>query len=162
MNKKLSIADIKSGILVDVPELITVEVVVKGKVCNFETYIKIMDYSTTIAQMQANKDKKEALASILADCIVNEKGESIFTEDEIRLKFNKPLIEAIWNKILEKNFLGKVSTPKKSLKKPRSGQNSSSTGSVEEQSQKPNEPLATESLSSGNNIEQSEAVLTSD
>ena len=90
MNKKLSIADIKSGILVDVPELITVEVVVKGKVCNFETYIKIMDYSTTIAQMQANKDKKEALASILADCIVNEKGESIFTE---RHNAPKPTLE---------------------------------------------------------------------
>ena len=73
MNKKLSIADIKSGILIDAPELITVEVVVKGKLCNFETYIKIMDYSTTIAQMEANRNNKESLASILADCIVDEK-----------------------------------------------------------------------------------------
>lgn len=161
MNKKLSIADIKSGILVDVPELITVEVVVKGKVCNFETYIKIMDYSTAIAQMEANRNNKESLASILADCIVDEQGEAIFTEDEIRLKFNKPFIEAIWAKILEKNFLGKV-TPTTNSSKKKSGQNSSSTASVEEQLQKPNEPLATESLSSGENTEQSEAVLTSD
>lgn len=162
MKKKLSLADIKSGILIDTPEKITVEILVNGEPCDFETHIKIMDYSTAIAQMEANQKNKEALASILADCIVNEKGEPEFTEEEIRKHFSKPLIEAIWNKILEKNFLGKVSTPKKSLKKPRSGQNSSSTASVEEQSQKPNEPLATENLSSGNNTEQSEAVSTSD
>ena len=109
MKKKLSLADIKSGILIDTPEKITVEILVNGEPCDFETHIKIMDYSTAIAQMEANQKNKEALASILADCIVDEQGEAIFTEDEIRLKFNKPFIEAIWAKILEKNFLGKVS-----------------------------------------------------
>lgn len=151
MNKKLSVADIKSGILIDAPELITIEVVVKGKVCDFDIYIKIMDYSTTIAQMEANRNNKEALASILADCIVNEKGESEFTEDEIRAKFNKPLIDAIWAKILEKNFLGKVSTPTKSLKKMRSGRNSSSTALAEEPLLKQNDPSATENSSTGSN-----------
>ena len=161
MNKKLSIADIKSGILIDAPELITVEVVVKGKLCNFETYIKIMDYSTAIAQMEANRNNKEALASILADCIVNEKGESEFTEDEIREKFNKPLIEAIWAKILEKNFLGKVTRTTNSSKK-KSGQSSSSTALAEEPLQKPSETPATENLSTGDNTEEPVEVLTSD
>ena len=158
---KLSIAEIKSGVLVDAPEKIEVEIMVKGEPCSFETHIKIMDYSTAIAQMEANRNNKESLASILADCIVDEKGESIFTEDEIRLKFNKPFIDAIWAKILEKNFLGKV-TPTTNSSKKRSGQNSSSTASVEEQSPKPNKPLAIESLSSGDNTEQSGAVSTSD
>ena len=161
MKKKLSLADIKSGILIDTPEKITVEILVNGEPCDFETHIKIMDYSTAIAQMEANQKNKEALASILADCIVNEKGEPEFTEEEIRKHFSKPLIDAIWQEILKKNFLGKV-TAKTNLKEKNSGQNSSSTASVEEQSQKPNEPLATENLSSGNNTEQSEAVSTSD
>jgi len=161
MKKKLSLADIKSGILIDTPEKITVEILVNGEPCDFETHIKIMDYSTAIAQMEANQKNKEALASILADCIVNEKGEPEFTEEEIRKHFSKPLIDAIWQEILKKNFLGKVTATTNSSKK-NSGQNSSSTASVEEQSQKPNEPLATESLSSGENTEQSEAVLTSD
>lgn len=161
MNKKLSIAEIKSGILIDAPELITVEVVVKGKICDFDIYIKIMDYSTTIAQMEANRNNKEALASILADCIVNEKGEPEFTEDEIRAKFNKPLIEAIWAKILEKNFLGKV-TPTTNSNKKKSGQNSSSTESVEKPLPTLNETSVTESSSFGSNIEESAEALTSD
>ena len=69
MKKKLSLADIKAGILIDTPEKITVEIMVSGEPCEFETHIKIMDYSTAIAQMQANQENKEALASILADCI---------------------------------------------------------------------------------------------
>lgn len=161
MKKKLSLADIKSGILIDTPEKITVEILVNGEPCDFETHIKIMDYSTAIAQMEANQKNKEALASILADCIVNEKGEPEFTEEEIRKHFSKPLIDAIWQEILKKNFLGKV-TATTNLKEKNFGQNSSSTASVEEQSQKPNEPLATENLSSGNNTEQSGAVSTSD
>ncbi len=161
MKKKLSLADIKSGILIDTPEKITVEILVNGEPYDFETHIKIMDYSTAIAQMEANQKNKEALASILADCIVNEKGEPEFTEEEIRKHFSKPLIDAIWQEILKKNFLRKV-TATTNLKEKNSGQNSSSTASVEEQSQKPNEPLATENLSSGNNTEQSGAVSTSD
>lgn len=57
MKKKLSLADIKSGILIDTPEKITVEILVNGEPCDFETHIKIMDYSTAIAQMEANQKK---------------------------------------------------------------------------------------------------------
>ena len=92
MKKKLSLADIKAGILIDTPEKITVEIMVSGELCEFETHIKIMDYSTAIAQMQANQENKEALASILADCIVDEKGEPEFTETEIRKHFSKPFM----------------------------------------------------------------------
>ena len=70
MKKKLSLADIKSGILIDTPEKITVEILVNGEPCDFETHIKIMDYSTAIAQMEANQKNKEALASILAQLVL--------------------------------------------------------------------------------------------
>lgn len=160
MNKKLSLADIKSGILIDVPEKITVEIMVNGEPRDFETHIKIMDYSTAIAQMQANQAKKEALASILADCIVNEAGEREFTEAEIREHFNKPLIDAIWEEILKKNFLGKSSIEKKTLKKKSSGRNLSSTALEEKPLQKQNEPSAIENSSSGNNTNSEEGGLT--
>ncbi|WP_151769345.1 phage tail assembly chaperone family protein, TAC [Acinetobacter junii] len=153
---KLSIADIKGGVLVDAPEKIEVEIMVKGEPCSFETHIKIMDYSTAVAQMKAGLEKKEALASILADCIVDELGEKQFTEDEVRQRFNKPLIDAIWEKIIEKNFLGKVGTQKTSSETVNSGQNLSSMESVEEPLQKQESTLAIESSSTGENIESKE------
>lgn len=153
---KLSIADIKGGVLVDAPENIEVEIMVKGEPCSFETHIKIMDYSTAIAQMRANQENKEGLASILADCIVDESGEKQFTEEEIRQHFNKPLIDAIWEKIIEKNFLGKVGTPKTSSETMNSGQNLSSMESVEEPLQKPNATLAIESSNTGNIMQSKE------
>ena len=149
---KLSIAEIKSGVLVDAPEKIEVEIMVKGEPCSFETHIKIMDYSTAVAQMKAGLEKKEALASILADCIVDESGEKQFTEDEVRQRFNKPLIDAIWEKIIEKNFLGKVGTPKTSSETVNSGQNLSSMESVEEPLQKQEATLAIESSNTGESI----------
>ena len=155
MKKKLSLADIKAGILIDTPEKITVEIMVSGEPCEFETHIKIMDYSTAIAQMQANQEKKEALASILADCIVNEDGEPEFTEAEIRQHFSKPLIDAVWAEILKKNFLGKV-TAKQSLKEKNSGQSLSSTALEVEPLPKPSETLVTENISTGGSTESAE------
>ncbi len=155
MKKKLSLADIKSGILIDTPEKITVEIMVSGEPCEFETHIKIMDYSTAIAQMQANQEKKEALASILADCIVNEEGEPEFTEAEIRQHFSKPLIDAVWAEILKKNFLGKA-TAKQNLKEKNSGQSLSSTALEVEPLPKPSETLVTENISTGGSTESAE------
>ena len=155
MKKKLSLADIKAGILIDTPEKITVEIMVSGEPCEFETHIKIMDYSTAIAQMQANQEKKEALASILADCIVNEDGEPEFTEAEIRQHFSKPLIDAVWAEILKKNFLGKA-TAKQNLKEKNSGQSLSSTALGAEPLLKPSETLVTENISTGGNTENAE------
>ena len=155
MKKKLSLADIKAGILIDTPEKITVEIMVSGEPCEFETHIKIMDYSTAIAQMQANQEKKEALASILADCIVNEEGEPEFTEAEIRQHFSKPLIDAVWAEILKKNFLGKA-TAKQNLKEKNSGQSLSSTALEVEPLPKPSETLVTENISTGGNTENAE------
>ena len=155
MKKKLSLADIKAGILIDTPEKITVEIMVSGEPCEFETHIKIMDYSTAIAQMQANQEKKEALASILADCIVNEEGEPEFTEAEIRQHFSKRLIDAVWAEILKKNFLGKV-TAKQSLKEKNSGQSLSSTALEAEPLPKPSKALVTENTSTGGNTESAE------
>ena len=155
MKKKLSLADIKAGILIDTPEKITVEIMVSGELCEFETHIKIMDYSTAIAQMQANQEKKEALASILADCIVNEDGEPEFTEAEIRQHFSKPLIDAVWAEILKKNFLGKA-TAKQNLKEKNSGQSLSSTALEVEPLPKPSETLVTENISTGGNTENAE------
>lgn len=155
MKKKLSLADIKAGILIDTPEKITVEIMVSGEPCEFETHIKIMDYSTAIAQMQANQEKKEALASILADCIVNEEGEPEFTEAEIRQHFSKPLIDAVWAEILKKNFLGKA-TAKQNLKEKNSGQSLSSTALEVEPLPKPSETLVTENTSTGGSTESAE------
>lgn len=157
---KLSIEDILSGALVGKPELIEVDIVVSGEPRTFETYIKIMDYETAKAQMNANTEGREGLASILADCIVTETGERVFTEEQVRLKFNKHLIDAIWQKILEKNFLGKSNTQKKSSTNLSSGQNSSKTVSRGQRSAKQKRNSVTENSSSGNNIDSGEVAST--
>lgn len=157
---KLSIEDILSGALVGEPELIEVDIVVNGEPRTFETHIKIMDYETAKAQMNANNEGREGLACILADCIVTENGEPIFTEEQIRKNFNKHLIQAIWDKIIEKNYLGKSSTPKTSLPNSKSGRNLSKTASRERRSPKQKRTLVTENSSSGNNIEKDAEALT--
>ena len=143
---KLSIEDILSGALVGKPELIEVDIVVSGEPRTFE--------------MNANTEGREGLASILADCIVTETGERVFTEEQVRLKFNKHLIDAIWQKILEKNFLGKSSTQKKSSTNLSSGQNSSKTVSRGKRSAKQKRNSVTENSSSGNNIDNGEVAST--
>ncbi|WP_127493071.1 phage tail assembly chaperone family protein, TAC [Acinetobacter calcoaceticus] len=155
---KLTLDDIKSGALVDVPEKIDVEIMVKGQPRTIETFIKIMDYTTAIAQMAANKAGREGLASILADCIVKENGEPEFTEEQIRKLFNKPLIDAIWEKIVQKNLLGKVIATKKLSETKKSGRNSSSTASRAKRSLKQKETLVIESSASGDStLKQEEA-----
>lgn len=91
------------------PEKITVEIKVKGEDCEFDTFILPFSYDTAVAQLKAFGEKKEALAGILASVICDEKGELVFTETEIRKKFNQALVDAIWAKIVEINVLGKTS-----------------------------------------------------
>ncbi|HAV5474036.1 TPA: hypothetical protein JI092_11950 [Acinetobacter baumannii] len=157
---KLSVDEILSGALVGKPELIEVDIVVNGEPRTFETHIKIMDYETAKAQMNANNEGREGLACILADCIVTESGEPIFTEEQVRKNFNKHLIQAIWDKILEKNFLGKSSTPKTSLPNSKSGRNSSKTGSRGQRFVKQKRTSVTENSSSGNNTGSGEEAST--
>ncbi|WP_111860194.1 phage tail assembly chaperone family protein, TAC [Acinetobacter sp. CFCC 10889] len=105
--KKLSLKDIKSGLLMDAPEQISVEIKFKGEATFFETYILPFSYDTAVAQMKAYGEKKEALAGILASVICDENGKLIFTETDVRTKFNQALVDAIWTKIVEVNMLGK-------------------------------------------------------
>ena len=105
--KKLSLKDIKSGILMTEPEKITVEIKLNGEDVEFDTYILPFSYETAVAEMKAYGEKKEALAGILASVICDEKGKLAFTEAEIRTKFNQALVSAIWAKIVEVNMLGK-------------------------------------------------------
>lgn len=107
--KKLTLKNIKSGMLMGEPEKITVEIKVKGEDCEFDTFILPFSYDTAVAQLKAFGEKKEALAGILASVICDEKGELVFTETEIRKKFNQALVDAIWAKIVEINVLGKTS-----------------------------------------------------
>lgn len=153
MKKKLNLADIKAGVLVNKPEKITVEIMVSGELHEFETHIKIMDYSTAIAQMRANQENKEGLASILADCIVDEHGNAVFTEDEIRKYFNKYLIDALWEKIIKKNFLGKMDTPMTNSETTSSGQSLSSVELAEKPLRKPKPTSATKNTAIGESTE---------
>lgn len=121
--KKLSIDQIKSGVLIGKPEPITVEVKVDGETCEFDCLIMPFSYATAVAQMQAFGEKKETLAGILASVIVHETTEEVinernestfikkfvetFTANDIRERFNQALVDAIWTKVVEINMLGK-------------------------------------------------------
>lgn len=108
--KKLSLKEIKSGLLMGKPEEITVQIKVSGEDCEFNTFILPFSYDTAVAQLKAFGEKKEALAGILASVICDKTGKLEFTEDDIRTKFNQALVDAIWSKIVEINVLGKTQT----------------------------------------------------
>lgn len=105
------------------PEKITVGIKFKGEDHEFDTFILPFSYDTAVAQLKAFGEKKEALAGILASVICDEKGKLVFTEMEIRKKFNQELVDAIWAKIVEINVLGKT------LKLPSTMKRSSKSGS---------------------------------
>jgi hypothetical protein len=108
--KKLSLKDIKSGLLMGKPEEITVNIKVSGEDCEFNTFILPFSYDTAVAQLKAFGEKKEALAGILASVICDKDGKLEFTENDVRTKFNQALVDAIWSKIVEVNVLGKTQT----------------------------------------------------
>lgn len=108
--KKISVDQIKSGALLGKPEKISVEIMLDGEKTEFDTFIMPFSYKTAVAQMQAYGDKKEALAGILASVICDEDGVSVFTEDDIRERFNQALVDLVWNKVIEINMLGKKSS----------------------------------------------------
>lgn len=133
MKKKISIAEIQSGALIGVPVAISVPITLNDEECEFDTHLKPFSYATVVARWKAVGESKEALAGTIASCICNEKGESQFTEDQVREKFSEELIEAIWQKIYEVNNIGgKLKTA--SSKKTNSSRNSRSTGSAATQS----------------------------
>lgn len=107
--KKLSIDQIKKGDLLGKPEKITVSIMFNGEPAEFDTHILPFSYKTAIAQMQAYGEKKEALAGMLASVICDEDGNPVFTEEDVREKFNQALVDAIWNKVVDINMLGKKS-----------------------------------------------------
>jgi len=128
MKKKISIAEIQSGVLLGAPIAISVPITLNDEECEFDTHIKPFSYATVVARWRAVGQEKEALAGTIASCICDEAGKLTFTEDQVREKFSEELIEAIWQKICDVNNIGGKSktTSSKTMK---SLPNSSSTAS---------------------------------
>ncbi|WP_252715350.1 phage tail assembly chaperone family protein, TAC [Acinetobacter bereziniae] len=125
--KKLSISQIKKGECRGAPELATIEFKLHGEDTSVDFYILPFGYSTSVAQMQAFGEKKEALAGMLASVICDEEGNLIFSEDDVRKLFNDTLTDATWNKVVEINVLGKKSnSPKKTNSSSKSDSRSAS------------------------------------
>ncbi|MFU8927561.1 phage tail assembly chaperone family protein, TAC [Acinetobacter puyangensis] len=154
--KKISLNDIKSGVLVGKPQKVSVQIPLQGEDVEFETYIKPFSYDTTVAQMKAFSENKEALAGILASCICDEEGVLVFQEAEIRTQFNQELVDALWAKIYEMNMLGK-----KSNSQPKTKSSVKSQSHSEKQSAKSGNSRKSKS-DNGKPTEENEAALTSD
>ena len=130
MKKKISIAEIQSGVLIGTPVAISVPITLGDDECEFDTHVKPFSYATVVAPWNAVGQIKEALAGTIASCICDEKGKLSFTENEVRENFSEELIEALWAKIIEVNNIG-GKLKKMSSEKTNSSQNSPSTESVE-------------------------------
>lgn len=107
--KKLTLDEIKAGVLVKGLEKVTVQLKVEGEDAEFDTFVKPFSYATAVAQLKAYGEDKEALAGVLASCLCDETGGLIFTEDDVRKHFSQSLVDAIWEKVYDVNFLGKTS-----------------------------------------------------
>lgn len=105
--KKISLSEIKSGSLIGNMESVSIPIVMNGEECEFDTHIKPFSYATAIENMKAFNEEKEALAGIIASSLCDDKGENLFTADEVRNNFSQALTNAVWAKIVEVNGLGK-------------------------------------------------------
>ncbi|MBF7685972.1 phage tail assembly chaperone family protein, TAC [Acinetobacter sp. B10A] len=117
--KKLTLDQIKSGSLISEPTLVTIELQVNGEKVEFDTYMKPFSYATAVARMQAAFQGNVPLAGMIASSLytketVKEEGENdrvvfktTFTADEVSENFTQSMTDAIWDKILEVNGLGK-------------------------------------------------------
>lgn len=154
--KEITLDAIKSGDLIGKPTQITVELVVKGELRSFTTYLRPYSYSTAIANMTSFSEKREALAGMIATSICDENGNDLVSEDDVRKKFSEALVHALWIKIVEINALGK---PLKSKKRTRS--------SVKSQSQQVGQSKKlknshTQKSSSGQPIDKNTEALTTE
>ena len=112
--KKIDIAEINAGVLIAKPQAVTVQIKYNGEDTEFDTFIKPYSYDTAVAKLRAFGENKEALAGILAASICDAEGNLLFTEEQVRKKFNQDLVDAIWFEIVRVNSLGKTqnSNPK--------------------------------------------------
>lgn len=106
--KQLTANMITAGKLVLKPQAVSIKIFMDGEECEFKTTLKPFSYETSVAQMRAFGEKRESLADILAVSILNENGEPEFTAEHIRTCFSKELTDAIWNKLVEVNAMGKM------------------------------------------------------
>ena len=148
--KKLSIADIKSGALVGAPVNCTIAVLYKGEPHEIDVLISKYNYNTAIENFKAFGENKDAMAGVIASCIVDEEGNRQFTEDDVRKYFNDELTKAVWSKIyainhpeveqIESEEDDEAGKPvSKSRKTTKRGLSSSATVSVEVPSPMPKE-----------------------
>lgn len=155
--KTLSIEQIKSGALVGKPEPITVEVKVHGEMHAFKAYIMPFGYEAAVAQLRAFGQKKEALAGILASVICDEEGVLVFTEEDIRSKFNQPFTEILWDKVVETNMLGK-----KSISTQKTNSSSKSASQQGGRTRKSNRSNTVKSKNTKPTLENTEASTSDD
>lgn len=94
-----------------------------------EFYIRKLSYK--FFEENQNSDDDLRNLKILAFCLVDEKGEAIFTLDEIK-SLTLDYFSTIFPIVMEES-MGKISTESESKKTKKSGSNSSLTESVEEQ-----------------------------
>lgn len=143
--KKLSLDEIKAGLLVADPVPETIEIMYKGEKCAIDIYIRPYNYDTAIEKFRSAINKKtDNVAAIIASSITDKKGKPQFTQDQVRKYFNEALTGAVWDKIhelnnpvIEKDEEGKPKSSSATTTK--SGSNSLAMESADEPLPVPNE-----------------------
>lgn len=107
--KKIDFDAIKKGSLLDDIQQVTVEFVHNSEKFSIDAHIKPLSYAKTANYFKAMEQGElaDVTAEWVADSVCNEKGEKLFSKEEVENQFSHSLTIALLNQILHFNYLPK-------------------------------------------------------
>lgn len=107
--KKFALDEIKQGALLAIPTAETLEFILHGEKVAVDVHIAQLSYAQTSSYYQAmQKGELESVApEWVAKSLVDEKGETLFTVQDVKEKFSRSLLDSAIERILKLNVLDK-------------------------------------------------------
>ena len=96
---KISLMDVKSGSLVGEIHEDTVEFYHKGEMCEVDIKYKTLPFLESDSLHKRMNNNEDVAAEWISKALVDEKGQTTFTQQQVENNFIQPLANAIFNKV---------------------------------------------------------------
>ena len=106
--KKILLTDVKAGKLVDEIEHTTVSFYHKGEEFEVDISMKQLPFAVTDDLHKRMDNKEDVAFEWISLTLVDDKGELLFTEEEVRETFVQPMGSAIFNKVWGLDYVKKA------------------------------------------------------
>ena len=96
---KYELSDIKAGSLVGEIHEDTVEFYHKGKLCKVDIKYKTLPFLESDSLHKRMNNNEDVAAEWISKALVDEKGKTTFTQQQVEKNFIQPLANAVFNKV---------------------------------------------------------------